>query len=326
MELNRVEQRRAAKDLVPGSGREERPPNPDRIRIVHGLTRKSFHRIAYTDWGSESSDRPVLCVHGLTRNGRDFDYLAAALANRGHRVVCPDLPGRGQSERLEDSNDYVLPQYCGDMTVLVAALRSSGVDWVGTSLGGLIGIVLAALPGSPIRRIVVNDIGPYLPWAGLRRLGSNLDAAPKSFETIEAAERYFRQVLAPFGELEDEHWHHLTVHSVGWKPERQRFEALCDPNIAHAFRNPWHYSVDLWKYWEAIDIPILVVRGQQSDLLPENVLKDMLRRNRNATAYTVQNCGHAPALITGDQIRVVEAFLEGSGMLSSDHSRTRSST
>ncbi len=281
---------------------------PDRTGSVLGLTRRSFHRIAFADWGPLSGP-PVLCVHGLTRNGRDFDHLAAALARKGHRVVCPDLPGRGRSEWLKESSDYVLPQYCGDMAVLIGALGCTEIDWVGTSLGGLIGMVLAALPGSPIRRLVINDIGPYLPWAGLLRLGANLNEAPKSFDTIEAAELYFRRVLAPFGTLEDEHWRHLASHSVEWKPERQRFESLCDPNIAHAFRNPWHYSVDLWKYWDAIDIPILVLRGQTSDLLPVDVLNDMLRRNRNATAYTVPSCGHAPALIARDQIELVETFL-----------------
>jgi pimeloyl-ACP methyl ester carboxylesterase len=178
-------------------------------------------------------------------------------------------------------------------------------------LGGLIGMVLAAIPGSPIRRLVINDIGPYLPWAGLLRLGANLNEAPKNFETIGAAELYLRRVLAPFGELEDEHWRHLTVHSVEWRPERQHYESLCDPGIAHAFRNPWHYSVDLWKYWDAIDIPILVVKGERSDLLTEDVLAGMLRRNRNATAHIVKNCGHAPTLIARDQIEVVEDFLKG---------------
>ena len=122
---------------------------PDRTGSVRGLTRRSFHRIAFADWGPASAVRPVLCVHGLTRNGRDFDHLAAALADAGRRVICPDLPGRGQSERLHDSSDYVLPQYCSDMTVVMAALGATEVDWIGTSLGGLIGMVLAALPGSP---------------------------------------------------------------------------------------------------------------------------------------------------------------------------------
>ena len=199
---------------------------PDRMGSVCALTRRSFHRIAFTDWGPLTAERAVVCVHGLTRNGRDFDYVAAALAGRGRRVVCPDLPGRGQSERLRDSSDYVLPQYCSDMTALMAALRCVEIDWLGTSLGGLIGMVLAALPGSPIRRIVINDIGPYLPWAGLLRLGGNLNEAPKDFETIRAAELYLRRVLAPFGELEDEYWRHLAIHSVEWKPERQCYEFL----------------------------------------------------------------------------------------------------
>jgi pimeloyl-ACP methyl ester carboxylesterase len=161
---------------------------PDRTGSVRGLTRRSFHRIAFTDWGPAFAVRPVLCVHGLTRNGRDFDHLAAVLAAAGRRVICPDLPGRGQSERLWDSRDYALPQYCSDMTVLMAALNATEVDWIGTSLGGLIGMVLAALPGGPIRRIVISDIGPYLPWTGLMRLGANLSDAPKSFETIGQAE------------------------------------------------------------------------------------------------------------------------------------------
>jgi len=172
-------------------------------------------------------------------------------------------------------------------------------------------MVLAALPGSPIRRIVINDIGPYLPWTGLLRLGANLNDAPKSFETIEQAEAYFRRILASFGKLEDAHWRHLTTHSIAWSAEGACFRSLCDPNIAHAFRNPWHYSVDLWKYWDAINVPILVVRGQKSDLLPESVLKDMTRRNGNVSVHTVQNCGHAPALIADDQIEAVTKFLNG---------------
>ena len=207
--------------------------------------------------------------HGLTRNGRDFDQLATALAGRGRRVICPDLPGRGQSDRLQDSSDYVLPQYCSDMTVLMAALGPAEVDWIGTSLGGLIGMVLAGLPGSPIRRIVINDIGPYLPWAGLLRLGANLNEAPTSFERSNGRKLYFRRVLAPFGQLEDAHWRHLT--RTAWHGGRRELlsSRLCDPNIAHAFRNPWHYSVDLWKYWDAINVPILVIAGNNPICSPK---------------------------------------------------------
>jgi pimeloyl-ACP methyl ester carboxylesterase len=284
---------------------------PDRLGSVRGLTRRGFHRIAYADWGPSVSDRPIVCVHGLTRNGRDFDPLASTIAGTGRRVVCPDLPGRGQSDRLQDGSDYALPQYCSDMTVLIAALGAAEIDWVGTSLGGLIGIVLAALPESPIRRMVINDIGPYLPWSGLLRIGSTLAKTPADFATIEAAEEYFRQGLAPFGQLTDVHWRHLTTHSVRWNSESRRFVTLCDPKIAHAFRNPWQYSIDLWKYWDAIDVPVLVIRGRESDMLPETVLNEMARRNRNTAVLTVEGCGHAPALLMSDQIEVVAEFLDG---------------
>ena len=128
--------------------------------------------------------------------------------------MCPDLVGRGQSGRLRDPNEYALPQYCADLNALLAHLDAKSVDWVGTSLGGLIGIVLAGLPGSPIRRLVINDIGPYLPWSGLARIGSYISSAPTSFGSEDEAETYLRDVLGPFGELSDEHWAHLTRYSI----------------------------------------------------------------------------------------------------------------
>src|SRR3954452_6632278 len=142
-----------------------RAPEPDRYGIACGLSTAGFHRIAYTDWGPLKEEAAVLCLHGLTRQGRDFDYLAAVLARHGRRVVCPDLPGRGRSDRLPSAFHYVFPQHCADAAVMVGATASVQVDWVGTSIGGLIGIVLAGVPGSPIRRLVINDIGPSVPAA-----------------------------------------------------------------------------------------------------------------------------------------------------------------
>ena len=283
-------------------------PEPDRSGSIRGLSLTGFHDLAYVDWGPRDARVPVVCVHGLSRQGRDFDYLAADLAAAGRRVVCPDLVGRGRSGRLRDPNEYALPQYCADMNALIAHLGAEQVDWVGTSLGGLIGIVLAGLPETPIRRLVVNDIGPYLPWSGLARIGAYISSAPEEFRNLDDVEAYLREVLAPFGGLSDAHWAHLARHSVAWDPERKRYVMLCDPQIVRAFRNPWHYSLDLWKYWTAIKLPVLVIRGVDSDLLPADLAQQMERRNLFAKIHSVEGCGHAPPLMSAGQIKLVSDF------------------
>jgi pimeloyl-ACP methyl ester carboxylesterase len=185
-----------------------------RLRSLLGLSLGGFHRIAYWEWGREDAERTVICVHGLTRQGRDFDLLARTLARRGCRVVCPDLVGRGRSDWLRDPEGYMLLQYGADMNALLARLDVEEVDWVGTSLGGLIGMILAAQPGTPIRRLVINDIGPFIPGSALRRLGTYLNGPQPAFPDLAAAEVWFRETLAPYGELADEHWRHLVEHSL----------------------------------------------------------------------------------------------------------------
>ena len=288
---------------------ETRKLKPDRVGAIQGLSLTGFHDLAYTEWGPPSASVPVLCVHGLTRQGRDFDHLAYCLAAEGRQVICPDLVGRGRSGWLRNPDEYALPQYCADMNALIAKTGAQQVDWIGTSLGGLIGIVLAGLPGNPIRRIVINDIGPYLPWSGLTRLGGYVASMPEAFATMAEANAYFREVLAPFGALSEEHWEHLVRHSIAWDAERECFAMLCDAEIVRAFRNPWHYSVDLWKYWKAIQVPILVLRGVESDLLPFELSDRMERANPLATVRHISDCGHAPPLFTLDQIEPVVAFL-----------------
>jgi pimeloyl-ACP methyl ester carboxylesterase len=298
--------RAAARGLLPAS---QRAPAPDRLGVIRGLSLTGYHHVAYADWGPLKSSTPVVCVHGLTRQGRDFDYLAARLAATGKRTVCPDLVGRGRSGRLRNPEEYALPQYCADMNVLITHLGADKVDWLGTSLGGLIGLVLASFADTPIRRLVLNDIGPFLPWAGLARIGQYVGDMPPDFRNLDDAEAYFRTVLAPFGSLADEHWLHITQHSVAWDPAQERYVMLCDPGIVRAFRNPWHYALDLWKYWDAIDVPILVLRGRQSDLLPADLADRMVQRNPRARIHEFENCGHAPPLMAADQIAVVEDFL-----------------
>ena len=166
-----------------------------------GLSMAGFHRLAYWEWGPREAERTLVCVHGLTRQGRDFDILARCFARQGWRVVCPDLVGRGRSGWLAQPDGYTLVQYGADMNALLARLDVEEVDWVGNSLGGLIGMMLAAQPETPIRRLVLNDIGPFIPGTALRRLGVYLNAPAPRFADLAAAEHYIRTTLAPFGAL-----------------------------------------------------------------------------------------------------------------------------
>jgi pimeloyl-ACP methyl ester carboxylesterase len=284
-------------------------PEPDSSASVLGLSTKGFHKITYVEWAPGAKGVPIVCLHGLTRQGRDFDCLAAELAKRGRWVVCPDLPGRGRSEFLADPNDYALPQYCADMNALIARLGVPEIDWVGTSLGGLIGIVLAGMPGSCIRRLVVNDIGPYVSSTGLMRIGSYLREMPATFASLNQAEGYFRRILAPYGDLSDEQWRHITTHSVRWDEKRDLYLMLCDREIARGFRSAWFASLNIWNYWEQISAPTLILHGARSDLLTPQLCGEMMERNPNAVVHRFDECGHVPPLLEPHQTKVVTDFL-----------------
>ena len=292
-----------------GNAEAAAPGGPDREGMLLGLSPAGFHEIAFTDWGPIEDKRPIICVHGLTRQGRDFDYLARSLVGKGRRVICPDLPGRGRSGWLSNPDDYALPQYCADMNALIARLGVTEVDWIGTSLGGLIGIIIAGFSGSIVRKLVVNDIGPFVSSTGLHRIGQYIGTMPSTFATIEEAEKYFRTVLAPYGNLADEHWRHLASHSLRVDVERSCYAMLCDPAIAKAFRLPWFQPLNLWKYWEAIKVPMLVLHGARSDLLSADLTLEMRKRNPKANIFRFDECGHVPPLMEASQIKVVTDFL-----------------
>lgn len=282
---------------------------PDRRGFVTGISKHGFHRIAYVEWGDPATPRVAICVHGLTRQGRDFDPLAAALADRGWRVICPDLVGRGQSGWLRHPEEYALPQYAMDMTTLIARAGVEKVSWIGTSLGGLIGMVMAGQERSPVERLVINDIGPFLPWQAMMRIGNDIRNAPTSFASYDSAVALYRKVLAPFGKLSDPEWDHLVRHSVRRDPDG-KWRALCDPGIAAVFRPVFLYNLSLWSYWDAISCPTLVLRGAESDLLLRSTASEMTRRGPRADLVEFADCGHAPALLDRQQIDVVADWLK----------------
>jgi pimeloyl-ACP methyl ester carboxylesterase len=266
-----------------------------------------FHRVAYVEWPGPPGGRTVLCVHGLTRNGRDFDTLAEVLSRR-YRVVCPDVVGRGKSEWLSHAADYAYPLYLSDMTALIARLDVAEIDLVGTSMGGLIGMMLAAQPGTPIRRLVVNDIGPLIAKEGLERIASYVGEDP-SFADEAAVEAYLRTIAASFGQLTDAQWRHLAEHGVRRKPDGSLGRAY-DPRIADAFKNVTG-DIDLWPVWDAIRCPTLVLRGAESDLLRPADAAAMQQRGPKARLVEFPGIGHAPTLMAADQVAEIEGFLGG---------------
>lgn len=278
-----------------------------RLRALKALGPHGFTEIAYTEWGPETGDRVAVCVHGLTRNARDFDWLAAALADRGWRVLCPDMPGRGRSAWLRDPKDYGYALYLAASAAVIARSGAEQVAWIGTSMGGIIGMMLAAQPHTPLRSLVLNDVGALIPKASIARIGTYVGDAP-DFSDLAAVEAYLRRVHAPFGALSDAQWRHMAEH--GSRPaEPGRLRLHYDPAIAVPFRQQEPQDVDLRPFWNAIKIPTLILRGATSDLLLPETATEMSANGR-AELVEIPGCGHAPALMDSDQIATVMGFVE----------------
>jgi pimeloyl-ACP methyl ester carboxylesterase len=273
---------------------------------VRCLDPHGFHTMRYVEWGEPANTRVLVCVHGLTRNGRDFDYLARSLAD-AYRVVCPDIAGRGRSDWLRDPADYTYPTYLNDLNTLMAHLGCETLDWVGTSMGGLLGMILASLPGSPVRRLVMNDVGPFIPKEAIARIGEYLGQDPP-YDTIEALEADIRRV-SPFGPLTGEDWRHLAIHSAK-QGEDGKWRFRYDPGIAHNFGAGAATDVDLRGMWQQVPGPVLVIRGERSDLLLAQTLEEMRRRPRT-DAMVVPDTGHCPMLMNEQQAGAVRRFLLG---------------
>jgi pimeloyl-ACP methyl ester carboxylesterase len=276
-----------------------------RRRYVQCASPRGLHRIAYLEWGDPRNRDVLLCVHGLTRTGRDFDELARALCGQ-FRVVCPDIAGRGDSDRLPDPSLYALPQYVADMVTLIARLDVDGVSWLGTSMGGLIGMALGAQTGSPLKRLVLNDSGPLITHASLERIASYVGKAP-AFASVEQAEKYIRSVAAPFGPHNDAQWRFLTETWLRKNPDGS-WRAHYDPRIAEPRLVP-EGDLELWGLYDAVRCPTLLLRGESSDLLTRDTATEMTRRGPRARVVEIRGVGHAPTLMHADQIAIVRDFL-----------------
>lgn len=267
-----------------------------------------FHRIAYSEWPGPVGAPTLVCVHGLSRNSRDFDVFAQAMS-KTHKVVCPDMPGRGRSDWLKNPAEYVFPTYLSDCAALIARLDVEAVEWVGTSMGALIGMLLAAQPGAPIRKLVVNDAGPFVSKEGLNRIGAYLGTGA-TFELIEAMETAVRTNNAPYGPLSDSEWRKVTVDSARLLPNG-RYGYNYDPHLGDPYKSGPVDDVDLWPLWDAVSCPVLVLRGEHSDVLAREVAEAMTHRGPKARLVEFAGLGHAPQLLSEDQIGVVRDFLAG---------------
>jgi len=264
-----------------------------------------FHRVNYFEWGDADNPNVAICVHGLTRNGRDFDDIARALSSE-YRVLCPDVSGRGKSEWLTHKEDYAYPVYCADMAALIARSGAQTVDWIGTSMGGLIGMFLAAQPDSPVRRLVMNDVGAFIPKAALERLSNYVGKDPR-YASFDEFEQYIRAVSLPFGPLTDTQWRHLA-QTNGRQFEDGRWGPIYDPALGLAF-GVAPADVVLWPFWDQVRCPTLLLRGAHSDLLLAPTAQEMTRRGPKAKLVEFAGVGHAPMLMAEDQISVVKEFL-----------------
>ncbi|MDF1585725.1 alpha/beta fold hydrolase [Marinimicrococcus flavescens] len=263
--------------------------------------------LGFTEWGDPEARRAVLCVHGLTRNARDFDMIAGALARGGARVVCVDVAGRGLSDWLDDPRRYEPHTYARQIRCFMERMALDQVDWIGTSMGGIIGMLVASGEGSPVRRLLLNDIGPLVPAAAAAPIRTYL-GLDLAFASLGDLEQHLRLIHAGFGPLHEAQWRHLALHSA--RREEGSWRLHYDPAIRVPFAETTGEDTDMWERWDRIAAPVMVLRGASSLLLPAEVAEEMTRRGPGARLVTFEGVGHAPALMAEDQISTVREFLE----------------
>jgi pimeloyl-ACP methyl ester carboxylesterase len=294
--------------------------NQPTLNFVNCPDTQGQHRMAYWQWGDTNSDHVIVCAHGLSRQGRDFDVLAQALCDAAPgklRVVCPDVVGRGKSDWLKDPMGYQIPQYAADMLALINQLQPKALDWVGTSMGGLIGMVVSGQPDLPlpvpVRKLILNDVGPAIEWMAIQRIGQYLGKAAE-FDSIQQAADAMWAVSTSFGAHTKEQW--LALSQAMVKPNGDGFVLHYDPAIAIPFASATEESTKqgeamLWALYDNIKAKTLITRGAQSDLLSSETAQAMTQRGPNAQLVEFEGVGHAPTFIAADQVKAAVNFLVG---------------
>nr|WP_315472937.1 alpha/beta hydrolase [uncultured Undibacterium sp.] len=280
-------------------------------QTVQCVSPAGLHTMSYKEWGDPQNAKVLICVHGVTRVADDFDMLAQALETE-YRIICPDVVGRGQSGRLPNPQLYQIPQYVSDMVTLLARANAETVDWFGTSMGGLIGMVLASMKNSPLRKLVLNDVGPSLNFDGLKRIGDSI-AQDVRFDTFEEALRFIREVSISFGPHSEAEWHKIArdvlKQDADGKWVRHYDLSLAIPVQATTAEVAAIGEKMLWAAYDAITCETLLIRGAESDLLSKATAAQMQERGPRAEVVEIEGVGHAPTFVQQDQIAIVKEFL-----------------
>lgn len=275
---------------------------------ILGLDSQAFHNMVYYEWGESNNPKVLLCVHGLFRNARDFDDLARVLSSH-YRVICPDMVGRGLSDKVINSKDYSTQTYISDITILLAQLGVTEIDYIGTSMGGIIGMAMAAMQNSPIKKLVLNDIGPFVDTKALQRI---IDYGKKgsewSFATLGDVEAYLKETYSSFAQLRSEQWRHLAVCGVWQNPNKQyqlAYDSKIIENVILAAQN----NAPQWELWSKVQCPVLLLHASLSDVLSEDTVVKMQQLHTTLKTINISGFGHPVSLMKEDEIKLVKQWL-----------------
>lgn len=278
------------------------------IHQVMGIDSQAFHNMVYYEWGDSNNPKVLLCVHGLFRNARDFDNLAQVLSSH-YRVICPDMVGRGLSDKLSNPKDYSILTYLSDITSLLAQLGVTEIDYLGTSMGGMIGMVMAAMKNSPIKKLVLNDIGPFVDTKALQRIiAYGKEGSTQVFETLGEVESYFKKNYTSFIQLRPEQWQHLAACGV-WQMPNKHYQLAYDPKIIENVILATQNNAPQWALWSRLQCPVLLLHASLSDVLSDATVAKMRRLQPTLKTVDFSGITHPVSLIKKDEIELVEQWL-----------------